>query len=418
MTVPNERLMEAILEEDNLRRAYRQVKANAGAAGIDGMDVEDLGEHLRKHVGRIKEKVLEGSYKPSAVRGVAIPKPQGGTRELGIPTAQDRWLQQAIHQVLSDLFEPTFSESSYGYRPGRSAHDAVLAACGYVQAGKGWVVDIDLKAFFDNVDHDLLLLRLREGIADQRVLSLIGKYLRAGVARDGEVTARSRGTPQGGPLSPLLANIYLTPLDRELERRGLTFCRYADDIAIYVGSERSAERVLNGIVKWIEKRLKLPVNREKSGWGRPWERHMLGFRLLADGRIGIAPKSLERYREKVRRLWDARQSLTSKELVGQWMRYVRGWWNYFRLADVRDALGRLDGWVRRHMRKCFWLRWHNRRGRQKALQKLGVGGRLLKAASSRVGAWRMARSPALHKALSNRVLRRYGLLVPSDLATA
>jgi len=234
----------------------------------------------------------------------------------------------------------------------------------------------------------------------------------------GEVEERLDGTPQGGPLSPLLANLYLTPLDGELERRGLAFCRYADDITVFVGSASSAERVLNSLVAWIEEHLKLPVNREKSGWGRPWERQMLGFRLLEDGRIGIAPKSIVRYKEAVRRLWEARQSLTSKELVQQWQRYVRGWWNYFRLADAPAALARLDGWVRRHRRKCFWLRWHNRHGRHNALKRLGIRGRALRTASSRKGAWRIARAPTLQQALCNRILRRYGLWLPSDLAAA
>jgi RNA-directed DNA polymerase len=418
MKALNESLMERILERENLREAYRQVKANAGAAGVDRMEVGELPEHIHQHWPVLKEKLLQGRYKPSPVRAVEIPKAQGGVRRLGIPTVQDRWLQQAMHQVLSPLFEPQFSDSSYGFRPGRSAHDAVRAARGLVQSGKTWVVDIDLEAFFDQVDHDLLLQQLRQQVAEPRVLGLIGKYLRAGLYHQGELSPRSRGTPQGGPLSPLLANIYLTPLDRELERRGLAFCRYADDITIYVNSERSAERVLASVVRWIERDLKLPVNRAKSGTGRPWERRMLGFRLLEDGTIAIAPKSLERYRREVRRLWDARQSLTSKELIRQWQRFLIGWWNYFQLADVRQALFRLDGWVRRHMRKCFWLRWHDRKGRRNALQRLGARPRHLKAASSRVGAWRLARSPILQSVLANRVLRRSGLLVPSDLAAA
>lgn len=418
MTVLNERLMEAILTEENLQAADRQVKANGGAPGVDGMGVKALAEHLDRHGDWIKAKLLEGRYQPSPVRGVEIPKPQGGVRVLGIPTVQDRWLQQAIQQVLTPMFEPLFSDSSFGFRPGRSAHDAVHAARGHVLDGKTWMVDIDLKAFFDHVNHDRLLHQLREQIGDPRVLSLIGRYLRAGLLRHGEVEARLDGTPQGGPLSPLLANLYLTPLDRELERRGLAFCRYADDITVFVGSARSAERVLNSLVAWIEEHLKLPVNREKSGWGRPWERQMLGFRLLEDGRIEIAPKSIARYKDAVRRLWDARQSLTSKELVQQWQRYVRGWWNYFRLADAPRALTRLDGWVRRHMRKCFWLRWHNRHGRRNALRRLGITGRALTLASSRKGAWRIARSPTLQLALRNSTLRRYGLWVPSDLAAA
>ncbi len=292
MTVLNERLMEVILTEENLQAAHRQVKANGGAPGMDGMGVKALAEHLDRHGDRIKAKLLEGRYQPSPVRGVEIPKPQGGVRVLGIPTVQDRWLQQAIQQVLTPMFEPLFSDSSHGFRPGRRAHDAVQAAHGYVLDGKTWMVDIDLKAFFDHVNHDRLLYQLREQLGDPRVLSLIGRYLRAGMLHHGEVEVRLDGTPQGGPLSPLLANLYLTPLDRELERRGLAFCRYADDITVFVGSARSAERVLNSLVAWIEEHLKLPVNREKSGWGRPWERQMLGFRLLEDGRIGIAPKSI------------------------------------------------------------------------------------------------------------------------------
>lgn len=418
MSVLNEELMERILDSENLRAAYVQVKANRGAPGIDGMEVEALPEHVHRHWGKLKEKLIQGGYKPSVVRGVEIAKPQGGVRLLGIPSVQDRWLQQAIHQVLLPIFETEFSDSSYGFRPGRSAHEAVLAARGFMESGKTWVIDIDLASFFDEVDHDLLRRELAQKIADPRVLNLIGKYLRTGMERSGRLEKRTKGTPQGGPLSPLLANIYLTPLDRELEHRGLAFCRYADDITVYVSSKRSAERVFLSVVQWIEKHLKLPVNKEKSGWGRPWERQMLGFRLLADGQIAVAPKSIERYKREVRRLWDARQSLTSKELRRQWREYVVGWWNYFRLADARLTIFRLDGWVRRHMRKCFWLRWHDRKGRRKALQRLGVRLRHLKVASSRVGAWRIARSPTIHLALSNQILRRYGLVVPSDLATA
>ncbi len=231
MRVLNERLMEQVLDRENLQAAYLQVKANRGAPGIDGMEVEALPEHIRRHWGKLKEKLMQGRYKPSVVRGVELAKPQGGVRLLGIPSVQDRWLQQAIHQVLSPIFEAEFSESSYGFRPGRSAHEAVLAARGFMESGKAWVVDIDLASFFDEVDHDVLRHLLSQKVTDARVLNLIGKYLRAGMDRNGQVTKRTKGTPQGGPLSPLLANIYLTPLDRELERRGLAFCRYADDSA-------------------------------------------------------------------------------------------------------------------------------------------------------------------------------------------
>jgi group II intron reverse transcriptase/maturase len=319
-------------------------------------------------------------------------------------------------QVMTPIYEPRFSEHSYGFRPGRSAQDAVDATRRYFCEGKQWVVDMDIAKFFDHVHHDILLGRIGKTIRDKRVLRLIGKYLRRGAMIEGVVVRSEAGTPQGGPLSPLLANIYLDALDRELERRGHSFCRYADDCNIYVGSAAAAERVLVSIRRWIERQLRLKVNAAKSGVGRPWERKFLGFRINREGQIEVAPESLQRFQAKVRELWQGNQSRTSTELRDQWSRYVRGWWGYFRHAEERRALFRLEGWIRRHIRKCFWLRWHNAAGRLNALRRLGLRGRMLKVAYSAKGAWPIARSGSLHTALSNRVLRRHGFLMPSDLA--
>ena len=342
-----------------------------------------------------------------------IPKPNGGVRTLGIPNVLDRLIEQGIQQELSPLWETEFSEHSYGFRPGRNAHQAVSAAQGYVKAGKQWVVDIDLKSYFDEVNHDKLMARVSRKVRDKRLLRLIGDYLRAPMQTpDGKQQPRNKGTPQGGPLSPLLANIYLDPLDKELEKRGLAFVRYADDIAIFVSSERSAERVKQSVMEWIEKHLKVPVNREKSRSGPSDQSGLLGFRLYPDGRVGVAPKAVDRLRDKVRELWNARQSLTSEQLRSQWRRYIVGWWNYFKWADWRREVENQTSWIRRHMRKCFWLRWHHPKGRFNALRRLGIHGRALGLASCAKGAWAMARHPVVHQALSNATLARHGFLLP------
>jgi group II intron reverse transcriptase/maturase len=319
-------------------------------------------------------------------------------------------------QVLQPIFEANFSEHSYGFRPNRGAHDAVRAAQRYVQKGQDWVVDMDITKFFDRVNHDILMNRIGQTVRDKRVLRLIGAYLRAGVLIEGVAVTSEEGTPQGGPLSPLLANIYLDKLDKELERRELDFCRYADDCNIYVGSRRAAERVLASVTQWVSKHLRLEVNGAKSGAGRPWERKFLGFRINPEGKIESAPQSMERLRTKVRELWRSCQSLSSAQLRDNWCAYVRGWWAYFRLAEERRNIFRLEGWIRRHIRKCFWQRWHNSRGRLRALRRLGLSERLAKVAHSSRGAWSMARNGSLQTALSNAVLRRYGFVMPSDLA--
>lgn len=411
-----EEVMEEVVTDGNVSRALAAVKRNRGAAGIDRMTTTELEGHLQRHWPKIRARLLAGTYAVTPVRRAEIPKPDGGVRRLGIPTVQDRFIQQLLLQVLTPIWEPHFSERSYGYRPGRSARDAVRAAREYAVSGKDWVVDLDIEKFFDRVHHDILMRRIGEVIRDKRVLKLIGRYLRSGILAEGVVIWQEEGTPQGGPLSPLLANIYLHPLDEELEKRGLCFCRYADDVIVYVGSEASANRLIESLPKWVEKRLRLKVNASKSGIGRTWQRQYLGFRITREGQIEAAPERLFRYQNRVRLIFDARQNGTSNQLRDQWRRYIRGWWNYYRLAEWRRPIFDLEGWTRRHIRKCFWLRWHCWRGRRNALKLLGIRPAHAWSANTSRGAWPMARHPVVQKALSNATLRRYGFLLPSDLA--
>lgn len=409
--------MESVLEPSNVKAAYERVKMNGGGSGVDGMSVEAYAAHAAVHWPAIEAKLRSGEYRPGAIRGVSIPKPQGGERRLGIPNVQDRVIQQALLQVLMPILDVDFSPHSYGYRPGRSAHDAVKAARDYVKEGKDWVVDVDISAFFDEVDHDILMTQLGRKVRDKRVLKLIGRYLRVPIQQNGTLEPRKRGTPQGGPLSPLLANLYLNALDQELNRRGLSYCRYADDIAIFVSSERSGKRILSSLMEWIAKHLKLRVNETKSGVGRPHKGKFLGFCITADGQIAAAKASLEKLKDKVRQAWDAQRSLPLEERTERWQRYIRGWWNYFSLCEYRRPIDNLEGWMRRHMRKYFWQRWHNRKGREKALRRLGIKPEYWIQASSSVGAWRLARCPVLQKALNNKRLRHWKLYVPSNFAT-
>lgn len=410
-------LMEKIVSDENAALALLAVERNGGAAGIDGMETEQLGPHLAKHWPTIRRKLLEGTYVPSPVKRVWIPKGNGGKRPLGIPTVLDRFVQQLILGELQPLYEPLFSESSWGFRPGRGAHNAVKSAQRIMtEKGKSWVVDMDIKGFFDEVNHDILMRLIGLQIRDKRVLKLIGRILRAGVWEEGRVTKpMGKGTPQGGPLSPLLANIYLDVLDKELERRGLSFSRYADDCNIYVGSEKAAQRVLESITKFVAQKLKLEVSASKSGVDRPWKRKFLGFRLSPEGVIEVSEKALEKFRAQVRKLLESRQNKTSQELRDQWRRYIRGWWEYYRLTGNTKVLLAQDGWIRRHMRKCFWQRWHCAKGRLKALKKLGVRLPLILGARSSRGAWRMAKHPIMNTGLSNRTLKRYGFLCFADL---
>lgn len=409
--------LEEVLSRENLKAAWAAVKQNDGVAGVDRKTIEETAAHLLHHWPGIREKLLEGTYLPAMVRAVEIPKANGKHRLLGIPTVQDRLIQQALQQVLSAALDGEMSEHSYGFRPRRSAHDAVTAARGYVAQGKSWVVDIDLKNFFDQVNHDRLLHRLGGKLEDERIVKLIGRYLRAPRRHaDGRQERRTRGTPQGGPLSPLLANLYLDPLDRELTRRGIAFVRYADDIALFVRSPRSAQRILEGTKAWLREHLDLEVNDEKSGTGPSDQSQLLGFRIHEAGEVSLAPKALAKLKERVRSLWDARQSRTSEEVRQQWRRYITGWWNYFGYANWQREVKALSGWIRRHMRKYFWLRWHNRPGRHNALLRLGVQGRALGVAGRRRGAWAMARHVVVQQALKTATLNRYGFTLPWELA--
>ncbi len=408
-------LMEEALAPENWHTAWKAVVANGGAPGIDGMKCEELVGHLQRHGDAIAAKLLAGTYAPSPVKRVSIPKPGGGERLLGIPTVMDRFVQQLLLQALTPIYEPRFSAHSYGFRPGRSAHDAVREAQGYVREGKRCVIDLDIEKFFDRVNHDVLMQQLRQVVDDKRVRTLVGRYLKAGVMIQGVVQESEEGTPQGGPLSPLLANIYLDPLDKELESRGLSHVRYADDCNIYVGSETSAQRVFASIVAWIEKKLRLKINQAKSGTGSVGGRKFLGFSLSVEGVIEVAEKSVKRFKEKIRELWDGRQSKTNEELRDQWNRYIRGWTGYFWLAEELRDLRRLEGWIRRHIRKFYWQRWHSGEGRLRAFRRLGLKEHHWPSARSSRGAWRMAATPAMQQAISNARLRRHGYQMPIKL---
>jgi RNA-directed DNA polymerase len=414
MKVPNEMLLEQILASQNLRTAWKSVKSNKGASGIDHIGIDDFIDHIRPHWPMVLNKLSEGVYKPAPVKRVYIPKGNGERRPLGIPTVQDRLIQQAINQRLEVIFEPTFSAHSYGFRPGRSAHDAVRAAQGYVANGKSWIVDIDLKSFFDEVNHDILMRSVEARVSDLRVLRLIRKYLRSGVLENGVLTPTTKGVPQGGPLSPLLSNIYLDALDKELEKRGLSFCRYADDCNIYTSSEKASERVFASVAKWIEKELRIPINRDKSGSGRPWDRQFLGFKPTEKGDVTPSPKVLKRYMTKVREWFSDRRNLTSEELKSGWQSYIRGWCNYFSLSKVNGWRTSISSWTRRHMRKYFWKRWHSPEGRQRWMKKLGTPNYLMARTCWSGSAWRLSRQVSLQYALSNKRLKHLGLLVPVD----
>lgn len=409
--------MEQVLEPESLQTAYLAVKANKGAAGIDRIGTEELGDHLRKHWPGIKNKLETGKYKPAPVRAVEIPKSDGGKRQLGIPTTLDRFIQQSLHQALDGIYDPEFSDHSYGFRRGRSAHDAVKAARDYVvNEGRRWVTDIDIKAFFDCMDHDILMRMVAEKVRDKKVLKLIGKYLRAGVLKEGCVTRSNKGAPQGGPLSPLLGNIYLDALDKELESRGVAFCRYADDVTIYAKSPRSAERTYESIVKWIEKNLKLEVNRVKSGIRPAEEGNFLGFRIEESGKIAMSEKSIQKFKAQVREHWNHNRSIAGPKVLENWQKFVRGWIGYYRLSERSWDWEDLEGWIRRHMRKWFWQRWHNWKGRRNAFDRLKVPRYQRKLAHSSRGAWRMGKM--LNVILTNGWLRSRGFWVPSDLVKA
>jgi RNA-directed DNA polymerase len=405
--------MEAVVERGNLMLAYQRVVQNKGAAGVDDVTVAELKDHLKQHWPQIKAKLLAGAYVPSAVRRVDIPKPAGGVRTLGIPTVVDRLIQQALHQVLSPIYEPEFSEASYGFRPGRNAHQALKAAQQHVAAGKRWVVDMDLEKFFDRVNHDCLMSKLADKIDDARVLKLIRHYLEAGMMAEGLVSPRTEGTPQGGPLSPLLSNIVLTELDRELERRGHAFCRYADDCNVYVRSQKAGERVLASLTRFISERLKLKVNAAKSAVDEPWRRKFLSYSITwhPKPQLRIARPSLIRVTERVRALLRGARGRSVSQTIEQLNPLLRGWAAYFKLTRAKQALEMLDGWIRRKLRCVLWRQWKRVRARARNLMKRGLTEeRAWRSAGNQRGPWFNAGASHMHEAFPKSWFDRLGLV--------
>lgn len=407
------KLMDAVCERGNLKLAYQRVVENKGAAGVDGIGVAEFKDHLKQHWPTIKAKLLAGSYIPSPVRRVDIPKPQGGERTLGIPTLTDRMIQQALHQVLSPIFEADFSESSYGFRPGRNAHQAVKAAKQYVAEGRRIVVDMDLEKFFDRVNHDLLMEKISKKINDGQVLRLIRRYLEAGMMAEGTVSPRTEGTPQGGPLSPLLSNILLTELDRELERRGHAFCRYADDCNIYVKSKQAGERVMASITRFLADTLKLTVNAAKSAVAHPWERKFLGYSLTwhKAPRLRIAPASYQRLEGKIREVLKGARGRSLTTVIAELNPILRGWVAYFRLTETKKALEEMDGWIRHKLRCILWRQWKRPYTRAKNLMKAGLTEeRAWRSACNQRGPWWNSGASHMNAAFPKSFFDRLGLV--------
>ena len=411
-------VMEEVLRRENLLRAYQRVKSNRGAAGVDGMSVEELGAHLVRCWEAIREELLAGRYRPAPVRSVEIPKPSGGARRLGIPTVLDRLIQQALLEVLQPHFDATFSADSFGFRPQRSAQQAVLRARAHIAAGHRWVVDVDLKDFFDRVNHDVLMARLARRIEDQRILRLIRLYLQAGLLEGGLVSPRIEGTPQGGPLSPLLSNVLLDELDGELQRRGHRFVRYADDCNVYVRSRRAGERVLDTLERFLAKRLRLEVNRAKSAVDRPWRRKFLGYSVTAqrEAKLRVSPEAVRRLKEKLRRLFRVGRGRSLGKVIQQLGPVLTGWLEYFRLAEVMASFEELDKWLRRKLRCIVWRQWKRPRTRAKELARRGLEReRAYISAYNGRGPWWNAGASHMHAAVPTRFLTQLGL--PSLLQT-
>ena len=407
-------LMEQVVERDNMTRAYRRVKRNHGAAGIDGMRVDELDGYLHRNWPAIKEQLLSGDYIPKPVRRVEIPKPGGGTRLLGVPTVLDRLIQQAIHQILSPLFEPSFSEHSYGFRPCRTAQQAVSRAREYQRSGKRWVVDMDLEKFFDEVNHDILMARVARQVKDRNLLRLIRAYLQSGVMVGGILSQTAKGTPQGGPLSPLLSNILLDDLDKELERRGHCFCRYADDCNIYVGSRRAGERVLASITRFLESYLKLKVNKAKSAVSRPWKRKFLGYSFTAhkESRVRVPKETVQRFRRHLKSLFRMGRGRNLARFIREDLNPVlHGWINYFRLAESKGFAEELDQWIRRRLRLIVWRQWRRPWTRFKNLMKRGIAeGRAAASAFNGRGSWYNAGASHMNQSMPKKFFDGLGLI--------
>ena len=406
----SDRLMESICDPANLTQAMAKVIANGGAPGVDGMRVSQLEKYFERHRVRVIRELLAGTYHPQPVKRVEIPKPNGGVRKLGIPTAVDRVIQQAILLVLSPQWDETFSENSFGFRPGRSAHDAVVQAQTYLAEGYRWVVDMDLEKFFDRVNHDVLMSRVARRVEDKRLLKLIRAFLNSGVMIDGLAEATPAGTPQGGPLSPLLSNLLLDDLDRELESRGLRFARYADDCNIYVRSRRAGERVLQSVTRWLATKLRLKVNQSKSAVDRPWRRKFLGFTFTTRHKRSIAPASRAKFKKRIRQLTKRNRGSSLPRVVSELRSYLLGWRGYFGFCQTRSVLQNLDSWIHRRLRCYAWKQWKTGRRRFAELRRLGIGKDLAaQTAGSRKCYWHLSRSPALNMALSRAYLTELGL---------
>ena len=406
------RLMEEVCERENLKEALRRVKANKGSAGIDRMTVDGIADYLKQHWPAIREQLLSGTYQPKPVRRVEIPKPDGGVRKLGIPTVLDRFIQQAVMQVLQRQWDPTFSDHSYGFRPGRSAHQAVAQAQRYIAEGHSWCVDLDLEKFFDRVNHDKLMGQIAKRVGDKRLLKLIRAFLNAGVMENGLVSPSVEGTPQGGPLSPLLSNLVLDELDRELERRGHRFVRYADDSNIYVRSQRAGQRVMKSVTRFITQELKLKVNETKSAVARPQERKFLGFSFTAspEAKRVIAPQALDRFKQRIREITRRAKGVSMKTTIEELAPFMRGWRSYFGFCETPEVLVSLTRWVRLRIRAAMWRQWKTPRRRREALIELGVRSRLASnTAGSGLGPWYLAKAKALSVGLSNAYLKSLGL---------
>lgn len=411
-------LLEKIIDRNNLNQAFKRVKANKGSHGIDGMKVDELLQYLKENGDSLRQSILDGSYKPNPVRRVEIPKSDGKKRPLGIPTIVDRVIQQAIAQVLIPIFEEKFSENSYGFRPNRSAHQAILKCKQYMDNGYKWAVDIDLEKYFDTVNHDKLIGLVYKEVKDIRVISLIRKYLQAGVMMNGAVNTTEKGVPQGGNLSPLLSNIMLNELDKELAKRGLNFCRYADDCNIYVKSKKAAERVMHSITKFIEEDLKLKVNKDKSKVDRPWKLKYLGFSFYNKKNemgIRVHSKSIEKLKATLKKITGRSNAMSMEYRAVKLRQIIIGWINYFKLADMKSTLISLDEWLRRRLRLCYWKQWKKIKTKHDNLVKLGLDSfKAWEYANTRKGYWRISNSPILARTLSNNYLKEQGFITLTE----
>lgn len=415
-------IIERMVERANMFKAYKKVYSNKGAPGIDNMTVEELMPYLRKHWETIKIQLLSGTYKPQAVRQVSIPKPNGGERLLGIPTVLDRLIQQALHQVLNPYFEPIFSANSYGFRSGKSAQQAILQAKEYQSEGKCWVVDMDISKFFDEVNHDRLIMRIKQRVNDKGLLRLLRKYLKTGIMIDGVTSVREKGTPQGSPLSPLLSNIVLDELDKELERRGHSFCRYADDCNIYVSSQKAAERVMKSITNFVENKLRLRINQDKSAVDYPYKRTFLGYSFTwgEHPKIRVPAESVKRFKTKAKQILRRGRGRNVGRLIKEDINpLIRGWINYFKLTETKRFAEEMDGWIRRKLRNILWRQWKTPQTRYKNMLKLGLSEERAKLSSNNgQGAWWNSGQQHMNACLKKRYFDKIGLISMLDFVTA